>query len=244
MAKLTKRVVENVRPQLSDVIVWDSELPGFGCKITPSGRRVYILYYRNCFRQQRKPSIGVHGAITCEEARKTAREWLAQVSAGKDPLAARQAMAKAPNVADLAKRYMREHAHRKKPSSAENDERYLRLYILPALGPKKVASISRVDVGRLLNTFQEKPVTGNRVLALLSKAFNLAEIWGWRPDGSNPCRHVQKFPEQSRERARALGYAVDRPSCPAPYFHWLPFKGNHDRPLGMGGSHAKHIEST
>ena len=45
----------------------------------------------------------------------------------------------------------------------------------------------------------KKPYLANRVLALLSKAFNLAEVWGWRPDGSNPCRHVERYRENRRE---------------------------------------------
>jgi hypothetical protein len=44
------------------------------------------------------------------------------------------------------------------------------------------------------------PYQANRVLAVLSKMFNLAERWGLRPDGSNPCRHVEKFAELKRER--------------------------------------------
>jgi hypothetical protein len=46
----------------------------------------------------------------------------------------------------------------------------------------------------------ETPYQANRVLAVLSKAFNLAEVWGWRLDGSNPCRHVQRYREEKRER--------------------------------------------
>ena len=46
----------------------------------------------------------------------------------------------------------------------------------------------------------ETPAMANKVLTLLSKAFNLAEIWGWRPEGTNPCRHVGRFQEESRER--------------------------------------------
>ena len=51
------------------MIVWDTELRGFGCKITPKGRRSYLLYYRTADGQQRKPALGVHGAITTEQAR-------------------------------------------------------------------------------------------------------------------------------------------------------------------------------
>ena len=45
-AKLTKRVVEGIAPGDRDIIVWDTELRGFGCKVTPKGRRSYLLYYR------------------------------------------------------------------------------------------------------------------------------------------------------------------------------------------------------
>jgi hypothetical protein len=62
-------VVESISQGDRDVIVWDTELRGFGCKITPAGRRSYLLYYRTTDGQQRKPSLGVHGAITCEQAR-------------------------------------------------------------------------------------------------------------------------------------------------------------------------------
>jgi integrase len=47
---------------------------------------------------------------------------------------------------------------------------------------------------------RERPTAANRVLALLSKMMNLAERWGLRPDGSNPCRHVERYRETKRER--------------------------------------------
>ena len=53
---------------------------------------------------------------------------------------------------------------------------------------------------RLHHSVQHLSTTANRVLSLLSKALNLAELWGYRPDASNPCRHVQKYAENKRER--------------------------------------------
>ncbi len=200
MTQLTKRAIETVKPSAKDTILWDRELRGFGCKVTPRGKRTYFLYYRTKDGQQRRPSIGIHGAITCAQARETARAWLAEVATGGDPSATRKAKKKAPTIADLAERYMAEHAPRKKSRSAENDERLWRLHILPALGKKKVVAVTRENVARLHGAMRSNPVNANRTASLLSKAFNLAEIWGWRPDGSNPCRHVQKFPEKSRER--------------------------------------------
>ena len=104
-------------------------------------------------------------------------------------------------MADLAERYMREHAHvKKRPRSAQSDESNLRNHVLPALGTKKVAAVTRVDIGKLHHAMRDRPGAGNRVLALLSKMFNLAEKWGLRPDGSNPCRHVERYPERKMER--------------------------------------------
>ena len=199
-AKLTKRAVEGVQPSDRDIILWDTELKGFGVKVTPRGKRAYFLYYRTKEGQQRRPAIGEHGAVTCEQARDTARHWLAEVSAGGDPSATRKAKKEAPTVADLADKYMAEHAPRKKARSAENDERLWRLHVLPAIGRKKVAVVTREDIARLHGTMRSNPANANRTAALLSKAFNLSEVWRWRPDGTNPCRHLEKYPERKRER--------------------------------------------
>ena len=43
--KITKRTVEGIAPSLRDTVLWDTEIPGFGCKITPKGARIYVLQY-------------------------------------------------------------------------------------------------------------------------------------------------------------------------------------------------------
>jgi integrase len=72
--------------------------------------------------------------------------------------------------------------------------------IIPALGRKRVRDVTRADVSRLHHNQRNTPYAANRALAVLSKMFGLAEKWGERPDGSNPCRHVEKFAERKRER--------------------------------------------
>ena len=199
--KLTKRAVEAVEPGAKDIILWDAELKGFGCKITPKGKRVYFAYYRTRTSIQRRPTIGAHGAVTCEQARETARQWLAEAATGGDPSAHRKAKRDAPTMAEYAKRYLAEHARtKKKPLSVEADERNLRNHVLPALGRLKVDAVSRADVQRFHHAMKATPGAANRCLALVSKMLNLAEKWGLRPDGSNPCRHVEKYPERKIER--------------------------------------------
>ena len=43
--KLTKRSVEALKPDARDSFLWDTEIRGFGCKVTPKGGRIYLLQY-------------------------------------------------------------------------------------------------------------------------------------------------------------------------------------------------------
>lgn len=200
-AKLTVRSVEAIKPGSADVIVWDSELAGFGCKVTPKSKRSYFLYYRTKEGQQRRPTIGVHGPIRPEAARETARRWLAEVAQGRDPSQTRTLDRAAPTVRELCGRYMAEHAEtRKKESSIRNDRRLIDTHVLPAIGTKKVASVTRADVAALHHALRATPYEANRMLAMASKMFSLAERWGLRPDNSNPAKNIDRYREEKRER--------------------------------------------
>lgn len=200
-AKLTVRSVEAIKPASADVIVWDSELAGFGCKVTPKGKRSYFLYYRTKDGHQRRPTIGAHGPIRPEAAREIARRWLAEVAQGRDPSQARTLDRAAPTMRDLCVRYMEEHAEtRKKDSSIRNDRRLIDAHIVPALGAKKVASVTRAEIAALHHSLRATPYEANRMLALASKMFGLAERWGLRPDNTNPAKNVDRYKEEARER--------------------------------------------
>ena len=72
MPKLTKRTVDSLKSEAREYTVWDTALPGFGCRVWPSGKRTFILKYRVAGGRSgtvRKPTIGRLGAITVEEAR-------------------------------------------------------------------------------------------------------------------------------------------------------------------------------
>ena len=114
MPKLTKRLIESTLAQNKDVLLWDSELKGFICKITPTGKKAYCLYYRTKDGRQRKPKIGDHGSITCEQARDIAQQWLAEVANGGDPSAQKNLFKTLPTVKELFERYMNEYAPHKK----------------------------------------------------------------------------------------------------------------------------------
>ena len=198
--KISKKTVEAVKPGLKDVFLWDTELPTFGVKITPVGRRVYIVQYRVGGRQRRY-TIGLHGPLTPDQARNEARRILGEVAKGHDPASGRAEGRKGLTIADLAERYLSEHAEvKKRPSSVQTDKWLLANCLLPAIGSRKVADLTRSDLAKLHHDLRKTPIQANRVLALASKMFSLTEKWGLRPDDSNPCRHIERFKENKRRR--------------------------------------------
>ncbi len=201
MPKVTKRLVEGTKPAARDILKWDSELRGFGVRVKPSGIRSYLVQYRNHHGRSRRLTIGRHGRLTAEEARAEARKLLADVARGCDPAEDRKALRTALTMSEFAERYMTEYAEgKKKPGTLETDRINLRCHILPALGNLPVASITKSDVVRLHQSMKDTPGAANRTIQLVSHMLNVAEKWGQRPDGSNPCRHVEKFKERKRER--------------------------------------------
>jgi integrase len=182
--------------------IWDASIPGFGARRQTGPAVSYFLKYRNPDGRQRWHSIGRHGAPwTPETARAEARRLLGAVVAGDDPAADRSARKVAKTVADVAASFMREHVETKrKPRTVCEYKRLLQTAILPELGTKRIVDVSRGDVARLHHARRVTPTQANRMLALLSVLFTFAERIGERPDGSNPCRHVERFPQRRRER--------------------------------------------
>ena len=200
MAKLTKRVVDQIVPGETEAMHWDDELKGFGLRVWPSGRKVYMVMSRVKGRL-RRITIGPHGPITPEQARIRAHEIISEAKAGRDPAMELDQARKAPTVKGLGERFLKEHvAVRCKPSTQAEYKRSVELFINPKIGARKVTDIERRDIAELHHGLSHIPYQANRTLGVLSKMFNLAEVWGLRPDGSNPCLHVKKYVEQKRER--------------------------------------------
>ena len=202
-ARITKRAVDGAPAAPTDSYLWDVELPGFGLKITPAGRKVYIVQYRLGGRQgtTRRFTIGQHGELTPTAARIEAKRLLGRIAIGQDPANERDKMKADKALAVVLEQFMAEHVRTKrKATTAREYQRIAKLYIVPRLGRRPIGEIKRPEVARLHHDLASKPYQANRTLALLSKFFNWTEKHGLRPDGSNPCRHVEKYRENRRER--------------------------------------------
>jgi len=210
-AKITKRTVDETSPGEKDTFLWDTELKGFGLKASPTGSKTYLVQYRLGGRQARtqRYTIGKHGSPwTPDKARAEAQRLLGRVANDFDPakerrerLASHQADSVAPTLAEFAIRYIDEYATPyKKPRTVDEDERNLRLHINPALGALKLKDISPAHIAKFHAAGRDRPINANRCRALLSHLFKMAEVWGERPPGSNPCRYIEKFSERKRER--------------------------------------------
>jgi integrase len=153
MAKLTKRTVDAEQPRTSEKFKWDDDLPGFGLRVFPSGRKSYVVQYKIGGRggRTRRISLGLHGKLTVDEARKKAARLLAAVADGGDPATDRAEAKQALSVADLAKLYLAEgpaEKPNKKASSWATDRSNIERHVVPLLGRKMANALKQADIAK------------------------------------------------------------------------------------------------
>ncbi|MEP9372559.1 tyrosine-type recombinase/integrase [Mesorhizobium sp. KR1-2] len=158
MAKLTKSVIDGLKPGEPDYFVWDDMLPGFGIRVWPSGKKTYVAQYRAGVRT-RRVKIGTHGALTVEEARKEAKGILGDVARGEDPQEDRVTRRKSLTVSQLCDNYLQaaerglimgKGGKAKKASTLYTDRGRIDRHIRPLLGNKLVRDVTQADMSRFI----------------------------------------------------------------------------------------------
>ena len=181
--KLTKRAIDAIKPDATERVLWDDELRGFGLRVKPTGRKSFLIQYRNRQGRSRRLTVGSYGRLTPEEARHDAKFLLGDVDRGQDPAEQRSDERKAITVADLCQEYLAK-AERglvigrkglpKKASTLEIDRGRIARHIVPLIGKKPLKDVASADVRRFL----EAVASGRTAAVVRTKPRGLARVTG------------------------------------------------------------------
>ena len=222
--KLSNAKVEALPAREKDYYVSDPTVAGLVVKVTPTGRKVYILRYRNAYAQQRKLTIGAVGEIPLIHAQRLAQEAWQAIRAGRDPQDDKEGQRNAVTLSEFSERYLSDYVGMHlKPNSVKEYTSSVRTIIQPRLGRKALKAVQRSDIIDLHLSLKSTPYRANRVIAVIKAMFNKAEEWGVLPFGSNPALRIKTFKEQAKQRIfdadeqRRIGAAIEelRPLHPA-----------------------------
>jgi len=207
VCKLSKRAIDALPcPADRDTIWWDDDLKGLGLKITPAGRRTFLVQYRPAGdrRNPRKYTIGEYGSVTPYQARVEAQRVLAERAAGRDPQAEKREAKRrvqSDQVANLVAEFISRHVSQNR--TARETIRILHREVLPLWGTWTVHEVRKRDVIALLDKVRERgaPVMANRVLATVRKFFNWCIGRGVLE--RSPCANIG-LPTREQSRHRIL----------------------------------------
>ena len=176
---LTKSVIDDLMPSSSDLVYWDNSIPGFGLKVTPQGRKVFIVLYRtkDGLSRLRKYTIGTYGQTTLAIARITAQKVLADRNEGKDPAREKRDLRKkvvTDTVEDVIKEYRSRHVDALR--SAYEINRIIDIEILSRWKTKSIHEINRRDILSALDEIVARgsPASANYTFTVIRAMFNWA----------------------------------------------------------------------
>ncbi len=180
MAKLTKRLIDSFRYRGGWDVRWDDDIPGFGVRLYPSGKRSFVLSYRNARRTKRLLVLGRYGAdLTLAQARTKATKERGRIAEGADPVADRKAARATSLTPDATFRealdsFIDKYAKPRQRTWKETD-RTLRVNCAGWLG-KPLSTITETDAYELLDGFiaQGQDAKARVTLAWLRTMFRWA----------------------------------------------------------------------
>jgi integrase len=167
--KLTKSAIDALPTPEKDVVHWDSGLPGFGVKVTPRGRKIFIVLYRvaGAGSRLRKYTIGPHGRITLHQARLAAQKVFAAKLEGRDPAAEKRNARRrlvTDRVDELLEAYITQHVSQNR--SAREISRLLRREVGTTWGARSIHEIGKRDVVDIVSAIEQRgaPIAANKAL--------------------------------------------------------------------------------
>ncbi len=200
-----RRTFREKKPGRYGLTVIDRDLPAFGFTVAKNGTKTFFVRAPRPVGSP-KTILGTADDLTAAEAREMAVAAIAAAKAERET---------GPRFADFADEFMRRQARRWKPSTRQGNRHLLARYLLPFFGAMPVARIARADVRRWFDSLSATPASANRALPVLSVMMRQAELWDFRPQGSNPCRNMRRYKTAPRERflsveeLKRLGFVLD-----------------------------------
>lgn len=168
MPALTKRAVDAAKPRAERYFLWCSDLAGFGVRVYPGGKKVFVAQVR-VGRFQRRVTIGLYGAYTVEQARKRAAEIIRAAAEGRDPQREKREARNALSVAELCTEYldaaraglvMTRFKRPKRPATVSIDEGRVARHIVPLIGTISARDLRRADVQRMADAIAKGKTAG------------------------------------------------------------------------------------
>ena len=211
-SRLTQRRVDTLEPRRKTCDIRDAEVKGFGVRILPSGRKRYFLHSQDGGNRVWY-AIGDAEDIALECARTRARALQASRRYGDEPVSGTSEPIAFEMVAEEVFRRYRRYW---KPSTLKVNLYYYRNQILPWFGGRPIVDITRRDIQQWFASLHATPVAADRSVPVLSVILKQAEVYGYRPEGSNPCTGIKRYRRRGRERfladdeMRRLSRVLDR----------------------------------
>ncbi|HEX9323012.1 MAG TPA: integrase family protein [Xanthobacteraceae bacterium] len=226
MAGLTKRAVDAAKPKETEYFIWCESTPGFGLRVYPSGKKVFVSQVR-VGRATRRVKIGAYGPYTVEQARRRAQEIHRAAAEGRDPQREKAENRSAITVAEMCDRYLEaaraglvttRFRRAKRPATIAIDEGRVSRHIKPLLGTLRARDATRSDVQRMADSiaqgktagvFKGKargkavviggPGTAARVVELLGGVYSWAEKRGLVA-GPSPTKGTETARTEAKDR--------------------------------------------
>jgi integrase len=168
MPALTKRAVDAMKPRSDRYFVWCGSLPGFGIRVYPSGRKVFVAQVR-VGRRQRRITIGTYGAFTVELARHRAKEMIRTAADGRDPQREKRDARNASTVGEMCDEYlaaaragliMTRFKRPKRPTTIAIDEGRVARHIKPLIGRLPATGLRLADIQRMVDAIAQGKTAG------------------------------------------------------------------------------------
>ena len=190
---LTEGRVKALRPRKTTRDIRDANLKGFGVRVYPSGRKRYFIHTQHD-GQRIWEIVGDASGVSLAEARRSAQAMLAAIRSGA-PASSDETL-----FETVAEEVFRRYGRTWKPRTLYVNRSYYRKQLLPWFKGRQIAEITRGDVQAWFASLHATPVAADRSAPVLSVIMSRAEDYGYRPEGSNPCKGIRRYRRQGRER--------------------------------------------